>query len=190
VTYYFRTKEEILLAVFDRLLELMYERARGGNALPDDAACQKGGWEFVQMLLAAVLRREPQSNPEFHSLQYTFLSQIAHREDFRLRLAKLYEEWRSHMAEGLSAELPQGGKPASPRAVATLVQAVLHGLSMQLAADPESFDREEMLDLCLDLLGSYLQTRPRNGNHRSKPTRRKPPSARPPRAGLLQGDPS
>ena len=43
--------------------------------------------------------------PEFYPLQYTFLSQIGHREDFRARLAKLYEEWRRHMAEDFAAEL-------------------------------------------------------------------------------------
>ena len=33
---------------------------------------------------------------------------------------------------------------------------------MQRQADPDSYDRQEMLELCLDLLGNYL--RPRNGD--------------------------
>ena len=37
--------------------------------------------------------------PEFDALQYTFLSQIGHRDDFRQRLAKLYEEWRGEIRE-------------------------------------------------------------------------------------------
>jgi AcrR family transcriptional regulator len=149
LTYYFPAKEEILLAVFDRLLELMYEgmcAQEGGHA-----SCEPAGPAWIGGLLQALLTG-PSKNPEFHCLQYTFLSQISHREDFRLRLARLYEEWRSGMARSL-----EGHTKASPRALATLIQAILHGLMMQLAADPGAFDRDEMIALCLDLLGSSVK---------------------------------
>jgi hypothetical protein len=97
-------------------------------------------------------------NPEFGSLHYTFLSQIGHREDFRQRLAKLYEEWRSHGMEHLERDL--AARPAvrqvSARAVATLVQAILHGLAMQAAVDPEAIDAGAMARLSLDMLRTYL----------------------------------
>src|SRR5947209_4584884 len=93
LTYYFRAKEEILLAVFDRLVQLMYQRIGTPNG---DARAPPGGWEWVQHLLQQLLGRLPVS-PEFSCLQYTFLSQIGHREDFRRRLASLYEGWRSAM---------------------------------------------------------------------------------------------
>jgi hypothetical protein len=51
----------------------------------------------------------------------------------------------------------RSGHKASPRLVATLVQAILHGLSMQRAADPDCYDKDEMLELVLELLGGYLQ---------------------------------
>jgi AcrR family transcriptional regulator len=161
LTYYFRAKEDILLAVFDRLLVLMYQRmvSASGQGEPSMMTCS--GWERVRYLLAKVLV-EPPAYPEFGPLQYTFLSQIGHRDDFRQRLANLYEEWRTHMAEDLSETQPS--RPAksrhSPRALASFIQAVLHGLGMQRAADPNAFDREEMLALCLDILETYLQVRP------------------------------
>jgi len=40
------------------------------------------------------------------------------------------------------------------------VQALLHGLAMQRAVDPDAFDREQVLELCLAVLGSSLQLRP------------------------------
>src|SRR5262249_88435 len=47
LTYYFPTKEAILLAVFDRLLYLMYERiGRPESDVPPFAPA--GGWEWVQ----------------------------------------------------------------------------------------------------------------------------------------------
>jgi AcrR family transcriptional regulator len=179
LTYYFPTKEEILLAVFDRLLHLMYQRlgrpegaeppGEGCAASPHngkpEGECQVGAWEVMNYLFDALLRRGPVS-PEFHALQYTFLSQIGYREDFRRRLASLYEEWRSRMAAGLKDDLARGvsRRAVPPRAMASLVQALLHGLSMQAAADPNAFDREEMVKLCLDVLGTYLGAGDRNGD--------------------------
>jgi AcrR family transcriptional regulator len=151
--YYFPTKEAILLAVFDRLLQLMCQRSH-----PEGKPCEEmGWWEIMQQLLPHVLAG-PEANPEFHCLQYTFLAQINHREDFRQRLATLYEEWRSGMTEKLAEELAQrpARRTVSPRALSTLVQGILHGLVMQAAADPASYDREEMVALCLDVLRSYI----------------------------------
>jgi len=158
LTYYFPTKEDILLAVFDRLLQLMYERIGEPAGQP---GLETGGWEWVQHLLDRLLRQPPVS-PEFHVLQYTFLSQIGHREDFRRRLATLYEEWRTNLAKGLAQDiaLHPHAPQASSRALATLVQALLHGLAVQAAADPQSFDAEEMANLCKEMLNNYLGAKP------------------------------
>lgn len=156
LTYYFPAKEDILLAVFDRMLQLMCERHRAAGQGPEfltDASVL----DVVRFILQAIMQ-EPPLNPEFNALQYTFLSQIGHREDFRLRLASLYEEWRSCTAQHLTDDRAhhRSRRKVSPRAMASLIQAMLHGVAMQLAADPKAFDRQEMLDLCLDVLGTYL----------------------------------
>jgi AcrR family transcriptional regulator len=174
LTYYFPAKEDILLAVFDRLLALMYQRIgtpQGAAPCEEDQSC----WEWVRHLLEAILLRPPAS-PEFHCLQYTFLAQMGHREDFRARLASLYEGWRGHMAQGLAADLA-GSPAAEPRLLASLVQALLHGLAMQLAADPAAFDREAMFRLCLDVLGGHLgRNEPPAPSKNNKPARRAPQS--------------
>jgi AcrR family transcriptional regulator len=154
LTYYFPAKEDILLAVYDRLLQMMHERARAGHGLPcHDAGT---GWERLRHFLEFLIGRPP-NVPEFHALQYTFLSQIGHRDDFRARLANLYEDWRGHMAADMTPELAARPGPAtSPRTFASFVQALLHGLAMQRAADPDAYDRDEMLALCLEMLDRFL----------------------------------
>jgi AcrR family transcriptional regulator len=179
LTYYFPTKEGILLAVFDRLLEMMHERLTAGQGGCPFAAAA-GGWDRLRHFLTVVMLQPPQM-PGFHALHYTFLSQIGHRKDFRDRLAGLYEAWRAHMAEDIAAELRRRPGPAvSPRTFATFVQALLHGLGMQRAADPEAYDRQEMLNLCLDLLGGYLQApgpeQPRAANGTPKNARGRRPA--------------
>src|ERR1700756_582583 len=69
LTYYFPAKEDILLAVFDRLLELMYKRI---GTPAGQASEQASGWAWVQHLLGTV-PDQPEASPEFHCLQYAFL---------------------------------------------------------------------------------------------------------------------
>jgi AcrR family transcriptional regulator len=159
LTYYFPTKEDILLAVFDHLLQLMYariEQQRTGDGPSTCCPNRDSAWQWISHFLQRMLLNPP-AHPEFTCLQYTFLSQMNHREDFRLRLASLYEEWRTAMAQGIKKEQDHS-RAVSSRTLASLIQSLLHGLSMQLAADPQAFDREEMLSLCLSMLGSYFSS--------------------------------
>lgn len=159
LTYYFKAKEDILLAVFDRLLELMCEQQGLGekNNGKNNGWAAKNWLNLFQVILEYILRQPP-ANPAFNALQFTFLSQIGHRADFRQRLANLYEEWRTHMSADIARDLERrpAARPVSPRALATLAQAILHGIAVQMAADPEAINAKETVKLCLDLLGSYL----------------------------------
>ena len=173
LTYYFRTKEEILLAVFDYLVMLIHLRVGTPEGKPCYHEDVQSGWAWIQHLFTALLAHPPVS-PEFSCLQYTFLSQIAHREDFRERLAMLYGMWRSNMAQGIDADRrrePQL-RQVPPRTMASLVQAMMHGLTMQLEADPEAFDRQEMLNLCLDMLSTYLGRVPPARKKRKRATKK------------------
>jgi AcrR family transcriptional regulator len=174
LTYYFKHKEDILLAVFDRVLQLMYQRLGTPPGTDATGNAVASGWPIICYLLEAVLTKPPLS-PEFHGLQYTFLSQIGYREDFRQRLATLYNEWRTNMAQGIAADQTKqpGRRKVPPRALASLVQALLHGLAVQMAADPQAFDGREMLDLCQDMLGTYLGMK--DTHAASKPTAKSKP---------------
>jgi AcrR family transcriptional regulator len=154
LTYYFPAKEDILLAVFDRMIETMHRRAQEG-ASSRGCAMPGTGWQRLRSFLGFFLLQPPDA-PEFHALQYTFLSQVGHRDDYRGRLASLYEHWRSHLAADFALELGDDRPRVSARTLATFVQALLHGLAIQRVADPASYDRNEMLTLCVELLSSYL----------------------------------
>jgi AcrR family transcriptional regulator len=154
LTYYFPAKEDILLAVFDRMIATMHRRAHEGNKSPQ-CPMAESGWQRLRSFLQYFLLQPPDL-PEFHALQYTFLSQLGHRDDYRTRLACLYEEWRTHLAGDFAVDLGDDRPRVSARTLATFVQALLHGLAIQRVADPLSYDRAEMLTLCVELLGSYL----------------------------------
>jgi AcrR family transcriptional regulator len=156
LTYYFPTKEAILVAVFDRLVLLMgqqQESREGASAVCRGAFLR---WQDVVTQVLGMILQDTPHHPEFGVLQYTFLSQISHREDYRQRLASLYAMWRGKMADLLSNN-------QQSRALATLIQALFHGLAIQHAADPAAVNREEMIALCLDVLETYLRNAPERG---------------------------
>lgn len=160
LTYYFPTKEDILLAVFDRLLLLLFEHFSDGQN-PHERHGVPNVWECVRRMFDTVLHAPPKFGKEFHALQYTFLAQIAHRADFRERLASLYADWRQGMAAHWQVTAKPDGplaKKVSGRTVASFVQALMHGLTVQLAADPGAFDRGEMLELCVGVLAPLFTT--------------------------------
>src|SRR5262249_6513301 len=144
---------------FDRLVELMGQQhcREHGQSEKNGRWPAKNWLDLVEMILEMILRQPP-ANPAFNALQFTFLSQIGHRADFRGRLADLYEEWRTHMGGPLAAAIKQrpAARAVSPRALATLTQAILHGMAVQSAADRQAIDSREMMKLCLDVLGNYL----------------------------------
>src|SRR5437016_9319851 len=75
LTYYFKTKEAILLAVFNRLLDIMSEEHGGGQGKNEKWPVSGSLFDFVEQLLRLILQ-DPPHNPAFACLQYTFLSQI------------------------------------------------------------------------------------------------------------------
>jgi len=160
LTYYFPTREDILLAVFDRMIERMHERSvEKGMPPPPCITGREDMWTHLRMFLGVLIGRPPLS-PEFHALHYSFLSQIGHRDDFRGRLVSLYEGWRKHLAGDMAkagVSRPRGAEGASDRVMASFVQAIIHGVILQLDADPEAFDRGEMLELVLAVLAPWFQ---------------------------------
>ena len=148
LTYYFATKEAILLAVFERMLyRMIAQDLKGDGPKPLTGRA----WECLEHGLAEHLKPHPKpGEQELFSLLYTFLAQMGHREDYRDRLSKLYRDWRGFIAADVAGSVP-APHPVPPPVVASLIQATLHGLGMQLAVDPAAFDRGEMLAACLRL---------------------------------------
>jgi AcrR family transcriptional regulator len=158
LTYYFATKEAILLAVFERMLYRMIAqdlKSDGPKPLTGRA------WECLRHGLAQHLRPGPPrpGEKELFSLLYTFLAQMGHRDDYRDRLSQMYRDWRGFIAADVATSVPEP-HAVPPPVVASLVQATLHGLGMQLAVDPEAFDRSEMLAACLRLFAPLYNKTP------------------------------
>jgi AcrR family transcriptional regulator len=166
LTYYFPTKEQILLAVYDRMLRRMIGETRAADG-PKPMTGQ--AWECLQHGLKKHLEPDwpPAPARDLFSLLFTFLAQMGHRADYRKRLSQWYAERRSLLAADIAGSVPE--PQASPKAVAALLQGLFHGLDVQLMMDPDAFDRGEMLGLVVRLLAPLFgrataSPNPSNGN--------------------------
>lgn len=184
LTYYFPTKETILLAVFDHLLFLMLKRMDPNFPNFQEKIGVPSAWECFLQQFPQVMKTDP-IGKEFHALQFTFLAQVSHREDYRKRLACGFEEWRTALAAHWQVtarpEL-ELAKHVSPRTISSFVQAIIHGLGVQLTADPEAFDRQEMLEFCLGILAPLFVTRTEEPTEKQETNRPAPRKVRPRRA--------
>lgn len=158
LTYYFPNKESILLAVFERMLRRMVgELVRSGAPMPMTGRA----WDCFRSGLARHLGRGevPSGEGDLFSLLYTFLAQMGHRPDYQTRLATLHRQFRGFVAADIAGSVPDP-RPVSPHVTAGLIQALFHGLRMQLAVDPEAFDRDEMFTACVRLFAPLFKQDP------------------------------
>jgi AcrR family transcriptional regulator len=166
LTYHFPSKEDIILAVFDATIA----RMKAGAEV--DLAGAKSGWERLEVVLDFVLNRKP-VNDEFDYLNYTFLAQMSHREDFRARLAAEYAEIRRRIAEDLAEEARRAGlEDDEVQALAAVLHGALSGLVMQLNVDPGAIDRAAVLrTVRAMILGRLGRPEGRTPGETERPTR-------------------
>ena len=161
LTYYFRSKEAILLAVFDRMLAGMIRDAIA-NA-ERDGVTRPGQGHVIDRLRHGMGRMMAGQGPEqteLHSLIHTFMAQVRHREDYRAKLAAANAGWRQHVAADITASAGGTPPPVPPEATASIVMALFQGLGGQLAVDPQAFDRAAVAQACVTMLAPLLGTNP------------------------------
>ena len=161
LTYYFRSKEAILLAVFDRMLSRMI---REGMADAERSGVQRPGrghvMDRVRHGLGRLMGGHGPDQTELHSLVHTFMAQVRHRPDYRAKLAAANAGWRAHLAADIAASAGDTPPPAPPQAVASILMALFQGLGGQLAVDPDAFDRPAVLQACVTMLAPLLGFNP------------------------------
>lgn len=154
MTYHFPTKDAMVLAVFDSLID----RLRETTARHLRARTPRGR-ERIERLIDAMIVEHPPDG-EFQSLLYTFLAQLAHRDDYRQRLAALYAALRDDIA----AVLREAQCHGDPHDLASLLVASFHGLAVQLSADPHGLEPSRLAAALKTLLAPLFPPAP-GGSH-------------------------
>jgi AcrR family transcriptional regulator len=157
LTYYFRHKEDILLAVFDRMLDRMIAQTIQAMRAEGPKPYSGQPWECLRFMLDRNLKPHTPEQEAFGSVLHTFLAQIHYRDDYRAKLAERNGEWRTHLATDFATN--RLGPPVVPPVVlASIVMSLVQGLAQQLAVNPDAFDRRQMYDALLTMLAPLFRT--------------------------------
>jgi AcrR family transcriptional regulator len=149
LTYYFPTRESILLAVYDRMLRRMIRSFLAGEGPKPMTGKAAEVFRFALQNHLQPGGQEP--GKELFSLLFTFLARVNHRADYREKLSEMYRGWREHIAADIAGSVPEP-RPVPPQVAASIIQALIQGLEIQLTIDPGAFDRGAMLEACTRLL--------------------------------------
>jgi AcrR family transcriptional regulator len=157
LTYYFPTKESILLAVHERMLRRLIQdlvQSDGPQPLSGQA------WECTKRAISGHLGLNPfhsmERGRDLFSLLYTFLAQMGHREDYRNRLSEMFRARQGMIAADIAQSVAEP-RPVAPEIAAGLIQALLDGLAVQLMVDPNAFDRQKMYEACIHILAPLFK---------------------------------
>ena len=161
LTYYFKTKDSILLAVYQRMLgRMIREFLTGDGPKPMTGRA----WDCTRGMIGQALQPAGPDKLAFFSLIHTFLAQTAYRDDFRRKIAEAHAGWRGHVAADYAGSVAK--PPVPPEIAASIVMALVQGLGGQLAVDPKAFDRKQMLSAVQTLLAPLFETTPPEGDRR------------------------
>jgi AcrR family transcriptional regulator len=149
LTYFFPTKEAILLAVVDRMLAEHKTRMEADQDCPKPG--RAGGREIARFMLSKPMSDTP-TGRDFLSVMATFTAQMNHRADYRAKVAGMQADWRRHLSAAIAP-----GSTEPPELAASILMALTMGLNGQLAANPAAFDRNLMAAACDKLLAPLFR---------------------------------
>jgi AcrR family transcriptional regulator len=166
LTYYFPTKESILLAVHERMLRrIIREFIASDGPKPMTGRA----WDCFKHALRSHLGLNAthpiERGKDLFSLLYTFLAQMGHREDYRNRLSEMSRARQGMIATDFAQSVLEP-RMVSPDIAAMLIQALVHGLTVMLMVDPAAFDRQKMYEVCIQLFAPLFN---RTGETDSEP---------------------
>lgn len=148
--YYFRTKDDLLYAVFDWLLSQL------DRTLAEVTQAARS----PRARLAAELEllfHSAEVNRKLYSVFFEFVALSLHSERFRALLNSFFAKWRGRDMEIIADGIHQEQfRHVRPEDVAITLRALVDGYCLQwMMSEPES-DLDDYRDRCRAILGSYL----------------------------------
>lgn len=141
VYYYFKTKDEILLAVQAAMQQKYQEKYQ----MPDDIAYTDALNEVKNRI---------RENPEWYQWRYELYALSFRRDDMRAQVELLLEEGRQSLVTHLTNSL--SGRDA--QALSSLLLACFDGFALQKIAS-DSFDIDQAYELLSEVIDAYIKSR-------------------------------
>lgn len=138
--YYFRSKNDLYLALLDSMLAPIVEERKAMMANPNIPPADK---------LDTLLNRNRELIERGSELRVIldFLVQSAGNAAVRSKLQTMYRDWRADVAAILAQGIERGDfHPAQPELLPTLIVSLIEGYTNQYLLDPSVGDPAEFFD--------------------------------------------
>jgi TetR/AcrR family fatty acid metabolism transcriptional regulator len=150
IHYYFLNKEDLMMAVLDRVAgDIESLLAEIMEQSPDPAERLKN---LVQMCFGIVKNKR-----EYYCINIDFWTQINQKETVRQSIAKHYAKFRNTTAAIIQQGIDSGVfKPGNANHYASVIIALVDGLSLQWLFDEGVFDYGGIEKSCEDIILGFL----------------------------------
>jgi TetR/AcrR family fatty acid metabolism transcriptional regulator len=141
VYYYFKSKDDVMVSLFDSIVSGIDERFAEVRRKSPDPRQQL--IDVVKVSLNII-----HDHKEFYHVIMVFWTQIGQKTFIRDINAKLFSRWRREITKILDLGITTNvfRKDLDPSLVASLVVSRVMGSSLQYIFDPSAFDFEQMKD--------------------------------------------
>jgi TetR/AcrR family transcriptional regulator, fatty acid metabolism regulator protein len=139
VYYYFRSKDDVMVSLFDSTIAVLDRRFADVRRESPDPRQQL---ESVISISLDIVNE----HIEFYRVIMVFWTQIHHKQLMRQVNAKLFSHWRREIEKILEQGMTRGvfKQGLAPRLVASSIIAKVLGVSLQYIFDPNAFDLKVM----------------------------------------------
>lgn len=150
VHYYYKTKQDLLLALQEKVLEECYEiREQDKKKSQDTLESQLH--IFFQQKKNLICRRK-----EYDFAEMDFLIQGKMNEKIHERFVESYEQWRDDIREVIIRYCP-GLDEQAKETIPYMIVSMMQGVSLQVLVDEKGVDVDACFAACEELLLHYLK---------------------------------
>lgn len=150
VHYYFKTKEDLLGALQDKVQEDYIEFRRDAVKAKKDTL-QEQLHVFFQQKMEMITTR-----PQYDYIELDFWVQSRCDEKIKDKLCKIFIKWRGDVRKMLKKYIPEEDE-AKISLVSTIVISMLEGATIQYLLDEGCFDLNEYFEQCEKMIVQYLE---------------------------------
>ncbi len=146
--YYFNTKDELLISLLDKLLDIFKEQ-RGETIAPDDKHPLN---RFFQQKKQLIEKKE-----KIDYVQFDFWLQAIVHPEMKPRMKKFFEVWREEIGNSLGefSDKTDGKNDIE----ASMVISLLMGASLQYLIDEKSFNLDDYMEVSQKMVENFLRQR-------------------------------
>lgn len=150
ISYYFPRKENVFLAVLDRMVERMdvqFERyCSSATRAPDK----------LTMFFVNLFSNEKRAR-RYYTVVIDYMAQAIRQRPVQEYTQRIYDSYRTYMERVISEGIASGEfRKLDPGRCASLLMALMEGLILQWFFDKKGFNLDEAYQTCVDFMEAYL----------------------------------